>query len=257
MRLERETGVTIVRDLQLDGLCWRRQSMYEHYNWQIESLGARSSAPRTPRQLFGHPRVGPIVRQLGRHPLLRFGPPVRVPNLHGRSYRRTLRHNQQLFEQLRRDARVTALITVTTPMISRIPTLAQVPHLTVPAGAIEADRDLARYGFVPGSRVPWGLSILGGPRAEHEVLSVGHVIERCLDARVQPLPHVDGTCLAAEHAGDGEHAIRAFNQLKKQIAYRCFSRLQLDPLGRVYVHPTAEEFRWLVRKITDGLTQAG
>jgi amidase len=237
--LERDADVTLVRGLRLAGVRWRRQSMYEHYNWQIQSLRQRRTTPRTPRELFSHPMAGPIVRQLGQHPLLRFGPPVRVPNIHAWSYRRTVRHNQRLFAALQRDARVNAIVGITTLSLSRLPTLAQIAHLTVPAGWIEADRQIARYGYVEGSRVPWGISILA--RTEGEVLRAGHLFEQCLDARVRP-PYD-----RASAAPDFE--IPTFNNLKKAIAHRAAASLQLDARGHVYAHPTADEFRQLVREI--------
>lgn len=241
-RLEREAGVTIVRGLRLDGVRWRRQSMYEHYNWQIKSLRARGTTPRTPRQLFSHPQAGPIVRQMARHPLLRFGPPVCVPNIHARSYQRTVQHNRRAFAALLREARVDALVAITTLSLSRIPTLAQIPHLTVPAGFIDADRQLARYGYVESSRVPWGISILANAHAERDALRVGQVIEQCLGARVLPGGHGDTPA--------AEFDIHAFNQLKKTIAHRGAPALRLDAGGHVYAHPTAEEFRGLLRDIT-------
>ncbi len=240
----RNAGVTIVDDVRLDGLRWRRQSGYEHYNSQIASLGRRQRAPRTPHQLFRAEKIAPLVRQLASLPLLRFGPPFRVPNIHGRAYRRGIRGNQVLVNRLFASAQIDALIAVTALSPSRISTLAQLPHLTVPAGCVEADDELAARSFVKGSRVPWGISILGRPGADREILAIGQAIEQTVGGRI--VPHHgnrDGNDFQIDQ-------IDRFNALKKTIAHRCYCTLQLDREGRSYAHPTAEEFRLLVRDIT-------
>ena len=44
--------------------------------------------------------------------------------------------------------------------------------------------------------------------------------------------------------------ILAFNRLKRAIAYQSYRTLQLSEDKRTYIHPTADEFRALVRQIT-------
>ena len=101
--LER-ADVTVVRDLRIEGFGWRRKSMFEHYNWQVKSLRARKTYPRTPRQLFSADKVAPLIQRLGMHPLLRFGPAFCLPNIYARAYRKEILHNQRLIRQLLADS---------------------------------------------------------------------------------------------------------------------------------------------------------
>jgi amidase len=239
-----DAGVTIVRDLRLDGFRWRRKALLEHYNSQIKSLRARQAFPRTPHQLYSADRIGPVIRKVRGHPLFKFELSVCLPNVFGWSYRRVLEHNRRLFHRLLDGLNVDVVISVTTAAPSRIATLAQIPHLTVPGGYVEADQELTDKGFVEGSRVPWGISILGRAGADRDVLAVGYALEQVFEGRLQP----DHGIADDNMAEDVD--IQTFNRLKKEIAYQSYRSLQLDKDKRTYIHPTADEFRTLVRQIT-------
>jgi len=239
-----DAGVTIVRDLRLDGFRWRRKALLEHYNSQIKSLRARQTFPRTPHQLYSADRIGPVIRKVRGHPLFKFEWSVCLPNVFGWSYRRVLERNRRLFHRLLDRLDVDVVMSVTTAAPSRIATLTQIPHLTVPGGYVEADQELIDKGFVEGSRVPWGISILGRAGADRDVLAVGYALEQKFKGRLQPDHGTAGDNVAEEFD------IQAFNRLKKEIAYQSYRSLQLDEDRRTYIHPTADEFRTLVRQIT-------
>ena len=238
-------GAIVIDPLRLDGVRWARKSGLEHYNAQVASLRARTKDPRTPRQLYSSNSASPVVRRFRRHPLFGFGPPFGLPNIHAAAYRRVIRHNRTVFARLLASAAVDAVIAVTTSAPSRIATLAQIPHLTIPAGCVPADQELAASGFVEGSTVPWGLSILAGPGRDRELLAIGLALEQTLGGRVVPRPPGAG-----HEAASGELDIEQFNRFKKDLAHRSSRSLQLDADGREYVHPTADEFRALVREVT-------
>jgi Asp-tRNA(Asn)/Glu-tRNA(Gln) amidotransferase A subunit family amidase len=239
-----DAGVTVVRDLRLEGFRWTRKAILEHYNSQIESLRGRQAFPRSPHQLYTADRISPVIRKVRGHPLFRFELSVRLPNVFAWSYRRVIEHNQRCFRRLLAAANVEVLISVTTPAPSRIATLARIPHLTVPAGHIEAEREMTAGGFVEGSRVPWGISILGAPGTDGRVLAVGYGFEQVFKGRLEP------ACGIAEGSMADGFDIQAFNRLKRAIAYQSYRSLQLSEDRRTYIHPTADEFRALVRQIT-------
>jgi amidase len=241
-RLEDE-GAVIVRDLRFDGFRWSRQAMLEHFNSQVRSLRGRRVFPRTPHQLYTTDRIAPRLQRMHRHPLFRFDLPVCLPNVFAWSYRRVLERNGRLFRRRLAASNVDVVLSVTTPAPSRIATLARLPHLTIPGGYVEADEDMRTEGFVEGSRVPWGISLLGAPSTDRSVLTAGYALERLFNARVQP-----------EHGFAGattrEFDIEAFNALKRTIAHQSYRILELGEERRAYTHPTADEFRALVREIT-------
>jgi Asp-tRNA(Asn)/Glu-tRNA(Gln) amidotransferase A subunit family amidase len=238
-------GAVLLNGLRLDGMRWGRKSGLEHYNAQVQSLRARTDAPRTPRQLYRSDQASPVVRQFRGHPLWGFGPPFRLPNIYAAGSSRVIRHNQTAFARLLAEAGVEVVMTVTGSAPSRVATLTQIPHLTIPAGSVAADPELAAHGFVEGSTVPWGLSLLAGPGQDREVLALGSALEKMFNGRVVPRP----TATADGHTTE-EFDIERFNRFKKEIAHRSSRSLQLDADGREYVHPTADEFRALVSEIT-------
>ena len=239
-----DQGATIVGDLRLEGFRWQRKAVVEHYNAQIKSLRARQTFPRTPHQLYTADRIAPRIQRVRRHPLFRFDLGICLPNVFAWSYRRVLEHNGRLFQRLLAASDVDVAMSVTTPAPSRIATLARLPHLTIPGGCVEADGEMTAAGFVEGSRVPWGISILGAPGTDRQVLAFGHALERVFNARIQP----DHATAGADLAEDFD--IDAFNRLKRTIAYQSYRRLEMGEERRAYIHPTAEEFRALVREVT-------
>src|SRR3989442_5598331 len=56
-----DAGVTVVRDLRLDGFRWTRNAILEHYNSQIKSLLGRRPFPRTPHQLYTAARISAVI----------------------------------------------------------------------------------------------------------------------------------------------------------------------------------------------------
>jgi amidase len=243
----RDAGATIVEPLRAEPFTLKRQSQLEYYNSQIASLRARATSPRTPRQLYYGERLAPHNRRFGRHPVIRYGLPVPLPNIFARSYRRVQRDNRASVARVLQHAKCACAIAVTTPHVSTLATLAGIPHLTVPAGSVTADRELARRGFVEGTPVPWGVSIVGPAGADWLVLRVGYALEHLFRARRPPTPPmpawIDRPACEIHH----------FNRLRLEIARRCIGALQLDADGLRYLRPTAEEFRRVVRNAVDSL----
>jgi hypothetical protein len=81
------------------------------------------------------------------------------------------------------------------------------------------------------------------------VLAVGYAFEQVFKGRLQPDPGI------AEDNMAGDFDIQAFNRLKREIAHESYGSLQLADDRRTYIHPTADEFRTLVRQITARLRQ--
>ena len=147
-------------------------------------------------------------------------------------------------------------MSVTTPAPSRIATLARLPHLTIPGGYVEADEEMAAGGFVEVPAYRGASRFSGASDTDREVLAFGAFeradsLERVFNARVQP----DHGIAEADMAEDFD--IDAFNQLKRTIAHQSYRSLQLGEERWVYIHPTADEFRALVREITGAVYGRG
>jgi hypothetical protein len=226
----------------------KRQSILEYYNSQLTGLRARLTPPRTPRQLYSSDRLAPHNRPYARHPIVRYGQAVRLPNIFSWSYRRVQRDNAIVVRRLLEDARCDCAIAPTSPQVSMLATLAALPHLTVPAGYVMVDRELAERGFVEGTTIPWGISIIGRAGTDWNVLDRGYCLEQLFRARRVPPA-------AAPPVNDRRAwEIERFNRLRREIAHRCLGTLHLDPAGLKYVRPTSEEFRAVVRNAVRDLS---
>jgi amidase len=241
-------GATIVDDLRADRFTVKRRSILEYYNSQLAGLRARLTPPRTPRQLYSGDRLAPHNRPYARHPVVRYGLPVRLPNIFSWSYRRVQRDNAIVVRRLLEDAGCDCAIAPTSPQVSMLATLAGLPHLTVPAGYVIVDRELAERGLIEGTTIPWGISIVGPAGFDWNVLDTGYGLEQLFRARrVPPLP--------VPHVNDRQAwEIDRFNRLRREIAHRCLGTLHLDPAGLKYVRPTSEEFRAVVRDAVHDLS---
>jgi amidase len=236
---ELERAGASVQRLCLDGLELRRLSRVEYHNSQIAALRARTSPPRTLRELYGNHASAPHTQSFGRHPLIKYGPSIALPNVHAWFYRRVQDRNSAALRALLHETGCACALAVTTGHVSMLAAVSGAPHLTLPAGWVAADLKMARDGFVEGTSVPWGISVFAPAGWDREVLAVGYALEQLFNAR-RP-PHVSASGRNG-HARDITH----FNRLKHEIARRCSGRLQLDDDGRRYIHPTQDEFKALV-----------
>ncbi len=236
----RSAGAKVVDKVRLDGFLFERLSELEYHNTFVEHLRRRACAPRTP--------FGVYVSSLRFRELILREPdswwrlvPFKLPNIHERAYRKVVIHNRALVTTLMDRLEIDALVGTTSRLLSTIATLAQLPHLTVPAALVHVEETefVRPPNWHHGTMRPVGISFLGRPGADEDVLRIGAAFERSRGPRVPP-----PRALAAASASSDVGEIEAFQVAKRAIGEQTSSLCQFD--GEVLTRPTWEEFARIV-----------
>ncbi len=237
-------GAHVIDGLRIDDFQLVRLSKIEYHNSMVAALRARSVPPRTLYELTSGGNLAPhnsgdSSRLRNRLGLARLS--LKLPNVFARRYRRVVLRNRQLAESLMKEHRLDCLVSLSHWLPVMFATLARSPHLTVPVGLVHVTDENAS-SEVPAT-LPIGMSFLGRPRSERQLLEIGAAFERTVGGRRPPARETSRVGASADV--DTER----FHRLKRGISLASAEVLEMGPDG--YLHPTHEEFRVLVERVRE------